>query len=90
MVAGGQYGVKEGCFVVYFCYDKTDDANDPKEKMRRCQKQATDCWSHVGVGWEVISSSAQVEVVVGERGEGTSSTATGRKVERMGTSAGQL
>lgn len=64
-------GLKKGVLLFVFAMIK-HDANNPKEKkMRRCQKQATDCWSPVGVGWEVISSSAQVEVVVGAGGEGT-------------------
>lgn len=43
----------------------------------------------MGVGWEVMRSSAQVKVEVGA-GEGASSIATRRKVERMGPSAGRL
>lgn len=44
----------------------------------------------MGVGWEVMCSSAQVKAEVRAGGEGASSVATGRKVERMGPSAGRL
>lgn len=55
-------------FVVYFRYDETANANDPKKKMWLCSNQATDCRSYVGIRWEVEVGAGETAVHPGYGG----------------------